>query len=130
MATQTPVSNPYLAIAQIQDQYVRKNFENLNKYFQDQNQFLDFKFFELTFTAATTGFVQAHGLPYIPLDIIVTRISGTGAVTFQYGKFDSSNIVMDVSGPCRIRFFAGTCSKIISAVQTQSGDAQKFVSGV
>lgn len=128
--TQTPVTNPYLAINQIQDQYVRKNFENLNKYFQEQNQLLDFKFFELTFDKAATGFVQAHGLPYIPLDVIVTRISGTGAVTFQYGKFDLNNLVMDVSGPCRIRFFAGTCSKIISAVQTQSGDAQKYSSGV
>lgn len=127
---QTPSTNPFLAIQQIQDQYIRANFQNLQTYFQNQNQLLDFKFFELEFKAAQTGFLQAHGLPYVPLDIIVTRLSGTGAVTFQYGKFDTKNIVMDVSGPCRIRFFVGTCSKVISAVQTQSSDAQRFSSGV
>lgn len=122
--------NPYLTVSQLQDQYVRKNFENLNKYFQDQNQLLDFKFFEQVFTKAQTGVKIAHGLSSPPLDVIVTRLTGTGAVTFQYASFDATYIILDVSGPCQIRFFAGTCSKLVSAIQAATGAAQKFTSGV
>lgn len=130
MANPTLAATPYLAIQQIQDQYIRTNFQNLVDYFKSQNQFLDFQFFELVFTAAATGYKQAHGLAYIPLDILVSHLSGAGAVTFQYGSFDSTFLVLDVSGPCRIRFFAGTCSKVISSVTAAATDAQKFSSGV
>lgn len=130
MAKQTPQANPYLLTQQISDQYIRKNFEQLASYFQNQNQLLDFQFFELVFTAAATGVKQAHGLSYIPLDILVTHMTGTGAVTFDYGSFDSTFMVMNVTGPCRIRFFAGTYSKFISNVATVATDAQKFSSGV
>lgn len=122
--------NPTIAIDSIQDQYVRKNFEALDQYFSGQNQLLDFKFFELVFTQAVTGFKKAHGLSYTPLDILVTRISGTGAVIFKYDQFDSSNLVMDVTGACRIRFFVGTYSGFQTSVQTGPGDAQKVTSGV
>lgn len=127
---QTSSTNPYLAVSQIQDQYVRKNFENLNKYFQDQNQLLDFKFFEQVFTEAKTGVKIAHGLGAAPLDVLVTHLSGAGSVTFKYGSFDSTYIVLDVTGACRIRFFVGTSSKVISSIQVQTSDAQKFSSGV
>lgn len=122
--------NPNLAIQQIQDQYIRKNFEELDKYFRAQSQLMDFNFFELVFTASQTGFKKAHGLSYIPLDVIVTRVTGTGQVTFKYASFDETNMQMDVSGPCRIRFFVGTYFNFTSNVQTASSDAQKFSSGV
>lgn len=122
--------SPQLTISQIEDQYIRKNFESLQDYFRGQNQLLDFKFFELVFTSAITGFKQAHGLPNIPLDVIVTRITGTGNVTFKYGAFDTTYLVMDVTGACRIRFFVGTYSKFTTSVQTASTDAQKVSSGV
>jgi hypothetical protein len=121
---------PKFTISQIQDIYTRKNFEELRSYFLAQNQLLDFAFFELLFTKAETDFKVAHGLPYIPLDIIVTHLTGTGDVTFKYGAFDATYLILDVSGPCRVRFFAGTCPKILSALQANSSDAQKFISGV
>lgn len=123
---QTPINNPFLLVQQIQDQYVRKNFDSLKTYFNTQNQFLDFKFFEQVFTAPVTGFQLAHGLTYAPLDILVTRISGPGTVSFKYGSFTSSVMVMDVSGPCRIRFYAGTYSRFTSNVQAAPTDVQDF----
>lgn len=124
MANSLPLQEPYLAIAQIQDQYLRKNFENLASYFSRENQLLGFQFYEVVFEEAVTGYALAHGLAYIPLDIIVTRITGDGSVTFRYGEFDLQYIVMDVSGPCRIRFYAGTYSKFVSPIETSDEDEQ------
>ncbi len=117
---------PDLLISNISDPDVRKNFERLADYFKNQNQLLDFKFFEQVFTAAQNGLKLAHGLAYIPLDVIVTHLTGSGKVTFEYGEFDSTNIVLSASGPCRIRFFVGTCQKVQTNVQTGSSDAQTF----
>lgn len=100
--------NPSLIIKEISDQYVRKNFHTLNDYFKVQNQLVDFKFFKQTFTAASTNFKIAHGLKYIPQDILTTQLIGNANVTFNYDKFDTSNIDVTVDGPCTIRFFAGT----------------------
>lgn len=122
--------NPSLVIAQIADLYVRKNFEALQAYFRAENQLLNFQFFEKVFTAAETGAQIAHGLDFIPLDILVTHMSGDGDVTFQYGEFDGTNLILDATGACRVRFFAGTCQKFQSSVQTGSTEAQKFTSGL
>lgn len=121
----TPISSPVLQISQIQDAYIRKNFENLDAYFKGQNQLLDFKFFEVIFTAAQTGLKVAHGLTTIPLDILVTQVTGAGKVTFKHGSFDPTYLVLDSTGVCRIRFFAGTYSKQSSAAVTQSTDNEE-----
>jgi hypothetical protein len=125
-----PPANPDLLIQQVSDLYVRQNFEKLRDYFSTENQLLGFKFYERSFLAAVSGMRLAHGLPNIPLDIIVTHLSGTGDVTFNYGEFDDTYLSLDVSGPCRIRFFVGTYSKLTTNVQTADNDAQKFTSGV
>lgn len=120
---------PEILLDRIDDQYVRANFKELSDYFSGQNQLLNFKFFEVVFTEATTGFKRAHGLSSVPLDIIVTHITGTGYVTFKHGLFTTEEIVMDASGPCRVRFFAGTYFDFTSPVQNATSDTQK-VSGV
>jgi microcystin-dependent protein len=125
-----PIANPYIELTNVSDQYAQKNFENLDKYFKSQNQLLDFKFFELSFTAAQTAYKVAHGLGYIPLDILTTKVTGTGKVTFKHGSFDSTNIVMDVSGPCRIRFFAGTYSQQQTSIANASADTEEKTASV
>lgn len=122
-------SNPFLNINLVQDPIARKNFEALDQYFRLQNQLLDFKFFEVVFDAAETGRKVSHGLPFIPLDIIVTRLSGAGEVTFQYGEFTTSELCLDASGPCRIRFFAGTTPLFQTQVDTESTDSQTIQGG-
>lgn len=99
--------NPSLIIKEISDQYIRKNFQNLNDYFKNQNQLLDFKFFTQTFTQATDNFKIAHGLKYIPQDIIVTQLVGAN-MTVNFDKFTGTNLDVSVDGPCVVRFFIGT----------------------
>ncbi len=121
-------SKPALSVKEITDLYVRKNFENLNNYFLGQNQLVDFKFFELNFTAATANYLLAHGLSYVPQDVIVTKVTGPGVVQFNHGLFDQANINLTVTGACRVRFFVGSYWNYISSVQSSTTDVQQFSS--
>ncbi len=67
----------------------------------------DFKFFEVTFNGAVTDEKIPHNLGFTPKDIISLSSVGTGAATFQYAKFTSTNLVITTTGACVIRFFAG-----------------------
>lgn len=100
--------SPILETKQVQDQYIRKNFVNLQQYFQSQNQLLNFQFFDIVFSAAVTNQKVQHGLSYIPRDIIMLAVTGSGLVTFNLGIFDSTNMNITTTGACHVRFFAGT----------------------
>lgn len=116
-------NSPTLLIKEINDTYLRQNFKNLDTYFQTNNQLLGFKFFEVNLTKATTNYLVAHGLPFIPQDVIVSRVTGSGQVTFNYGLFDKSNVNITTTDACRIRFFVGTYFNFQSAAQPASSDA-------
>ncbi len=118
--------NPALAVAQIDDQYIRKNFDNLKTYFSTQNQFLNFNFFEIVFTSAITHAKQTHGCSTVPTDIILSCITGSGSVTFNRGLFDATNLDLTVTGPCRIRFYVGSYFNQIPLVSPQLTDTQTF----
>lgn len=128
MPAKIALNNPQILTHQIQDQYVRKNFENIQKYFEAQNQLLNFKFFERVFNAEITGAKIAHGLGYIPLDILVTRMTGEGSVTVKYAEFTNEHVVLDVSGPCRIRFYVGTYPSFDTDEETSPTEEQEFQS--
>ena len=98
--------SPPLIITQITDKYVQQNFRSLQTYFQQNNQLLGFNFYEVNLSKATSNFLVAHGLSYIPLDIIVTQCSGPGTVTFNYGLFDKTNVNITTTDAARIRFFS------------------------
>lgn len=100
-------SNPTLLVKEIQDIYSRKNFDNLSQYFATQNQLLNFKFFEFSFTKQTKNFRFSHGLGFTPKDIIVTHVSG-GVFYFNIGLCDTLEADITVSGPCNVRFFLGS----------------------
>lgn len=99
---------PKLEIQSIVDQYIRRNFERLVDYMASASQLLGFEFYDLEFTGAATGVKIAHTIGTTPLDVLVTRATGTGVVSFKYAEFDASFLVLDVSGACRVRFFVGT----------------------
>lgn len=116
---------PILLVKEIQDLYIRQNFLNLYNYFQTQNQLLNFNFFELVISAATTSVkTLAHGLGVTPKDILVTQVTGTGSVQFLYGSFTSTTISYTATGPCRVRFFVGTYFADTSLVAAQSFDVE------
>lgn len=123
---QTPVNNPFLLIQQITDQYVRKNFENLNTYFNTQNQLLNFQFLELSFTAAVTAQIVAHNLGVIPQDIIVTKITGPGTISFLHGQFTSSAMFVTTTGACRVRFYFGRYFNYSSSINNVATDQTSY----
>lgn len=101
-------SNPTLIVKEIQDIYIRKNFDNLVSYFSNQNQFLNFKFFEFSFAEAESNKRFSHGLGFTPKDIVVLHCTGEGSFTFNVGLCDNENGDISVSGPCNVRFFIGS----------------------
>lgn len=100
--------NPTLDVKNIQDIYVRKNFDNLRDYFNTENQLLGFKFFEVELTSTQLSKRLAHGFNYIPRDILVTQIQGDCVVTFLTGKFSVQEIELVATAPCVVRFYVGT----------------------
>lgn len=109
MATQTPAQqNPTILIKEIKDQYLRKNFQNMSDYFSGQNQFLNFKFFEITISAATDSGLLAHGLGVLPKDISVLFVSGPGQITFDLDSSDATNLSYSTSDAVYCRIFVGS----------------------
>lgn len=99
---------PVLSVDQITDIYLKQNFQALRDFFETQNQLMNFKFFELVFTEETKNKKVAHGFDYIPLDLVITRITGKGKVQFNHGLFTKTDMDISATGPCRVRFFAGS----------------------
>jgi hypothetical protein len=98
-----------LLLREIEDQYTLKNFEFLQKLLDDFALFKGrFSFFTITFTTALTNFKFKHGLGFIPKDILQTSLTGSGTITFNYTEFDRDNLDITVTGPCVVRFYAGS----------------------
>ncbi len=66
-----------------------------------------FKFFEIAFTAAGT-FKVAHALGFQPQDVIHTSTTGAGAITWNFGSFDTTDISVTVTDACTVRAFIGS----------------------
>lgn len=98
-----------LFVNEIEDPYVKENFERLTRFVNDQS-FLrgEWQFFEITFTGAVTNYKHKHNLGFVPKDILQTSKTGAGAITFNYTSFDSTNIDITTTGACVVRFFVGS----------------------
>lgn len=99
---------PSLDVKNIQDIYVRSNFKNLQDHFGENNQLLDFKFFELAFAGPVENFKLRHGLSITPKDVVVSYVTGEGFISFNSGLFDAQDLDISVTAACRIRFYVGT----------------------
>lgn len=100
-------NRPNLLVKEIADVYLRRNFQEMFDFFQVEDQVLGYKFFDFEFEQAEEGFKITHDLGYIPQDIIVSQLTGSGAVQFNFLLFDRTTIDLDIDGPCRIRFLVG-----------------------
>lgn len=100
-------NRPNLLVKEISDVYLRRNFQEMYDFFQTEDQVLGYKFFDYEFEQAETSFKITHDLGYIPQDVIVSQLTGDGAVQFNFQKFDRTTIDLDIDGPCRIRFLVG-----------------------
>lgn len=99
--------NPKLLVAEIQDISVRKNFEALKTYFEQQNQLLDFKFVEIDITEAVSQMKVRHGLNVIPRDLLRLEITGSGKLTFHRGLFDKTFLVVSATAALHARMLVG-----------------------
>jgi hypothetical protein len=76
----------------------RDNFQLLSEFFSKETPFLGFRVIEMTLTENQTNYKYPHNLGFQPKDVIVTSKKGSGTVSFNYDKFDATNLNMDVSG--------------------------------
>lgn len=103
-----------LLLGEIKDTFVQRNFKALADYFRANRMGVGFKHLELTFTSPVANFRTPHSLGFLPKDVIVTRLSGSGTVTWNYALFDRTNLDLTVSGdvsntnPVVIRAYIGT----------------------
>jgi hypothetical protein len=100
-------NNPFLAIKEISDPYVRSNFQNLKAYFESQNQLYGFQFVEVIFTGAEENRRVRHSIGGIPRDLVRLEVSGPGVVTFHRDLFDENFIYLSADDEVRVRFFVG-----------------------
>lgn len=65
------------------------------------------RFYELVIQKAVAGYQYAHGLGFVPKDVLVSSQVGAGLATFAPASFDRTNIVLSTTGPVTVRFFLG-----------------------
>lgn len=92
----------------IVDEATRDSMQGVEEYLQGQVILQgEWKFYELNFNSAVSNFKYAHGFKFVPTDIIVTSIQGDQRVLFNNENFNFKDLDISVSGPVKIRFFAG-----------------------
>jgi len=120
------IVSPELNVKDVADLYVRTNFQNLQNYFSRQNQFLDFQFLEIIFSAAESNRRVRHGLNVVPHDLVRLEMSGTGVVTWHRARFDKNFLYVSSTGPARIRLFVGQYSRSPVDPGVKSTDAEQW----
>lgn len=97
-----------LILKDVVDEFAKENFFRLRKFIDKQVLFEgDFKLFDIEIPAASTSFKVAHGLTFIPADIIQLSAQGDLNYYFIYQRTDSQYIYINAHGPVRLRFLAG-----------------------
>lgn len=93
---------------EIEDQHVRENFVRIKRELEAQQILSGFwRFFEVDFTETGVKLPFKHNLSFVPQDIIILSREGSQNLYFNYDDFDSENIYVTSTRPCRMRFLAG-----------------------
>lgn len=92
---------------QIDDKYLRQNFEKISNAFNDLVFTLgDFKFYEFTIKGAQTDFRLYHKLGFNPNDIMVTKAIGS-SYQWDYSGFNDEYLTVQTTGDLYLRVFIG-----------------------
>ena len=97
-----------LLIKEIEDKWVRENFQRLQDFIRLEALFKgNWKFLEITMTAAVTNRDFEHGLGFQPKDVI--QLSLTEGVTWdwKYSRFTPTTVRFTTSGAGTIRALVG-----------------------
>jgi hypothetical protein len=103
-----PVEAPVIDLNQIEDENVRKNFENILSHLERLGNLNGFGHLEFEVTKAVTNHKIRHGLDHVPKDVIITGSEGAGTVTLNREKFDKKFIDVSTTGAVKVRLFVGT----------------------
>lgn len=96
---------------------LRRNFEQLVQFFDQNSQLTGFVPISFELTQGATQVKIAHGLGFIPRDILVTRVlAPTGVkLTIHHSLSTTSDLVVSVSGTgtvnLKARMFVGTFNR-------------------
>lgn len=102
---------PKVLLREVQDPIARENFKGLVEFLMKIPILRGaFEFREFTFSSAGT-FAPKHGLTFIPKDLIVTSVIGSGTVAWDYGSFNRDTLAVTTTGPCTVRAFVGAYSE-------------------
>lgn len=103
--------NLELQLDSIEDKNTRENLQRILDWARFPTpQRGDWKFLEITFGKAVANFKFPHGLGFNPKDVIQTRLTGAGSLTFNYTLFDKVNLDITTTGACVVRAFVGSYS--------------------
>lgn len=97
-----------LLIREISDDYVRENFERIQRELQRGSVFDGFNSFEVAPSGAVTRMLYRHGLGYQPLDIVESYRFGPGEITWHRSDFTNEYLVYSTTDALRIRGLVGT----------------------
>jgi hypothetical protein len=94
--------------SEIDDPMTRRCFQSLEEGLRNEET-LKFNFVKVDFTldAAGTDIVVPHRLGFKPTDIIVTRQTGPGVVTWNYDAFTDKLLNVTTTGQVSVRALVG-----------------------
>lgn len=97
-----------LILNQVEDVVARENFQRLQD-LAKSDPLLGGVWVKrvLTFTAAVTNEKIAHGLTFVPSDVLVLSKTGAGDITLNYESFDATNLDITTTGACVVRLLVG-----------------------
>lgn len=96
-----------LIFHEITDRFIRENFARLEDFINRKSPLSDFKFFEIDIPEISGNLPVKHGLPFVPLDVVMLSATGNQNFYFLNQFFDAENIYISTSGPVRLRFLLG-----------------------
>lgn len=103
-------------LANIEDRYVRESFRLLQEYLKGNSILDGFVHVDFTVDGARSNVKVRHGLGHVPMDIVKSRITGSGTLVMNYDLFDSEYIDVTTTDSCRFRGFIGTYKNAAAVV--------------
>jgi len=95
-------------IEELEDDNLKEIFRRFVDFHETQNQLQDFQHIIITTDSAQANLKVRHNLSFVPKDIIKTKKTGSGNITFNYASFDKEFLDVTTTDSVNWRGFVGT----------------------